>query len=171
LLVEYVATPEARATVPIDAAPSKNVALPPGVPARLETAAVNVTVVPNGAGLADELSRVVVSGKSTVIVTALEVAPRKSASPPKLAVNVSLPEFGSAAEKVATPLSSDAVPSTLAPLKKVTIPAGVPVVVLSTVAVRVKGLPAGMDVALAARRTVTGARVTVNVPSWMVWVY
>ena len=51
------------------------------MPRRLETVAVKVTVVPNGAGLGEALSEVVVVAGSTVTVTGLDIPLRKSVSP------------------------------------------------------------------------------------------
>ena len=109
------------------------------------------------------LSTVVVMAASTVTVTEFDLPGRKSASPAKLAVNVYVPGVSSAVWYVATPLLSGAVPRRTVPLKKVTAPVGVPEVVLCTAAVNVIGLPAGIELALAVRATVTGAWFMVNV--------
>lgn len=76
-----VAWPETRFPVPIDAAPSKNVTVPVGVPEPLLTVAVNVTAFPNTAGFCDEVTEVLVAIPLTVWVSAVDVLGSKVASP------------------------------------------------------------------------------------------
>jgi hypothetical protein len=69
------------------AEPSRNVTVPVGVPAPLDTAltvAVNVTALPNAAGLAELVRVVVVAAIARVTVwpTAADVLELKLASPP-----------------------------------------------------------------------------------------
>jgi hypothetical protein len=88
VLVENMATPEARVPVPIKVPPSLKETLPCGVPARLETPAENATLAPSGAGLGETLSTVVVVAGSTVTETGFDIPAMKSVSPANSAVNV-----------------------------------------------------------------------------------
>jgi hypothetical protein len=79
-----VATPPLNVPVPIVAAPSLNVTVPPGVPAPgalALTVAVNVTLWPNTVGLSEVVTPVLVSALFTVCVSVGEVLVLKLASP------------------------------------------------------------------------------------------
>ena len=78
-LVANVATPEAfNVPVPSDVTPSKNSALPAGVPVPGEftvTVAVNVIDCPNFDGFAEDVTAVVVPPFSTFCVNTVELLP------------------------------------------------------------------------------------------------
>ena len=67
------AIPPLNATVPSEAAPSRNCTLP--VAAAGETTALNVTAVPESEGFAEEPIATVVAAFATVTVVAAEVLP------------------------------------------------------------------------------------------------
>ena len=84
--VVYVACPPLSVTVASGVLPSRNVTVPVGVPLVAVTVAVNVTLWPNTAGLAEETSAVAVAPGwlltgLTVCVSAAEVLVLKMASP------------------------------------------------------------------------------------------
>ena len=83
LEVLKVALPELRVPWPRTVAPSRKVTVPAGVPVPVDfTVAVNVTFCPNTDGSAEDV-RVVVEPKAlTTWITAPEVLPPKSESPP-----------------------------------------------------------------------------------------
>src|SRR5262249_22550987 len=108
-----------------------------GVPPALVTVAVNVTDWPNVLGLADEPTLVLLAFWFTVWVSGAEVLGLKLLSPPYTAVIEWLPTASALVENVAGRLPWRVrVPSVVEPSLKVTVPVGVPPV-LVTVAVNV----------------------------------
>jgi hypothetical protein len=94
----------------------------------------------------------------------VEVEPAKVALPEYTAVIVSVPAVIPLSVKVATPDEATvAVPSNVVPLKKLTVPVGVPVGVGLTVAVNATGWPATAGFGDAARDVVVGRLVMVSV--------
>jgi hypothetical protein len=85
--VEYVAIPSPSDPVASSIFPSKNDTLPVGVRPVAVTFAVNVTVVPKGAGLGDEVRTVVVDTGVTVTLTAADVDAESVPDPEYVAVN------------------------------------------------------------------------------------
>lgn len=84
-LVVNVDKPPATVPVPSTVVPSLNVTEPEGVPAPgadTDTVAVKINVCPTTAGLADELTAIVVFALFTVCVKFEEVLPFKFVSPP-----------------------------------------------------------------------------------------
>src|SRR5262245_26058866 len=119
------------------------VTVPAGTPApgaRTETAAVKVTDWPATTGLADEVRATEVAAGLTVRGTAAEVLFTKLPLATKEAVSVVLP-MPSGKVILAWPLASTgAVPCTLPPARKTTMPVGTPAADV-TVAVSVTGCP------------------------------
>ena len=79
-----VALPAARAPLPIDAPPSKNVTVPVGVPppgATAVTVAVNATACPKTDGFTDDVTVVELAAWFTVCVSAADVLLLKFVSP------------------------------------------------------------------------------------------
>src|SRR5580658_2184914 len=126
-----VPTPEPfNVAVPRTVVPSSKVTVPVGVPdpgALAVTVVVNVTDWPKSEGLADELTLVLVPSSPTVWLTADDVLPVKSLSPPYTTVIECVPTEREDVLKVATPEPfSVAVPRTVVPSSNVTVPVGVP---------------------------------------------
>ena len=143
LVVNVAVPPAPTATVPRITLPSWNVTVPVGVPAPGATAAtvaVKVTAWPVAAGLTDEPRATVVDARLTVSVTTAEVLSAKLPVPAKEAVSAWLPTPSDTA-RVAWPAAlTGAVPSTVVPSRKVTVPVGTPAAEF-TVAVSVTGWP------------------------------
>jgi hypothetical protein len=148
--------------VPIDVPLSRNVTEPAGVPVNeVVTVAVNVTDWSPIEGFNDEASDVVVGARLTTWVSTLDV----------LAANVELPPYcavigcdATASEdvvRVATPLPLSVPEPIDAPLSRnVTVPAGVPVDVVVTVAVNRIDWPLTEGFTDEASAVVVGARLT-----------
>ena len=152
--VASVATPEELSVlVPGVVEPSLNVTVPEGVPTApiaFDTVAVNVTDWPVVAGLGAAAIAVVVDSRFTVSVSAADVLPVKFVSPEYFAVIEWVPIASDDVLSVACPFAPSApVPICAAPSKNTTVPVGVPVVELKTVAVSVtdcaKGAGFGED--------------------------
>lgn len=145
--VENVATPDALSVpVPRVVEPSLNVTIPVGVPmlpAAFDTVAVNVTCCPVVAALGAAVTAVIVSATVTISVTiAVEVLPRKLVSPEYFAVIEWIPTDSDEVMNAACPFTfSVPVPICMLPSKNCTVPVGVPVVELETVAVNVTDCP------------------------------
>jgi hypothetical protein len=144
------------------------VTVPVGTPAAGLTGAIvalNVTLWPNTAGLALEVSDVVVEAWLTVWVSALEVLPVKSVVVAYTAVIEWLPTLSALLVNVATPLAFSApVPSVVDPSLNVTVPVGTPTLGLTgaTVAENVTGWLASDGLALATSVVVVAAMLMVN---------
>lgn len=124
--------------VPRVVVPSMNETVPVGVPGEtLVIVAVNVTDWPVTEGLGAETRVVVVGAETTFCPTAVEVLLAKVASPVYVAVIVCRPTARPDVLKIAVPPLMGPVPIAASPSKKVTVPVGVPVVALLTVAVKV----------------------------------
>src|ERR1700683_1825264 len=126
-----LATPEPfSVAVPSTVVPSSKVTVPVGVPepgALAVTVVVNVTDWPKSDGFVDELTLVLVPSSPSVWLTADDVLPVKSLSPPYTTVIECVPTEREEMLKLATPEPfSVAVPSTVVPSSKVTVPVGVP---------------------------------------------
>jgi hypothetical protein len=147
--VANVATPPDSVPVPRVVVPSRKVTVPVGVPVAGgtgATVAVNVTDCPKTDGLAEDVTVVVVwpwAGGVTVWVRAALVLVLKFASPPYVAVIEKLPAWVNVAVNVAIPPESVPVPMLMVPLRKVTVPDGVPAPgdTAATVAVKVTAWP------------------------------
>lgn len=154
--VTKVATPEAFSVlVPSTVEPSLNVTVPEGVPtlpAAFDTVAVNVTCCPVVAVLGAAVTAVVVSATVTISVTiAVEVLPRKLVSPEYFAVIEWVPTASDEVLNVACPFApSVPVPICVVPSRKATLPVGIALAALDTVAVNVTCCP---TVAVAAEDT------------------
>jgi len=108
--------------VPSPIAPSLKVTVPVGdAPA---TVAVNVTAWPASLGLSDEARAVLVPAMSTPWVNNGDTLASLLLSPPYSAVIECEPVASDEVVIVATPLLSGAVPSTVTPSLKVTVPVG-----------------------------------------------
>src|SRR5262245_532988 len=143
-LVGNVAVPPApTGAVPRTTPPSRNVTVPVGVPApgaTTATLAVKVTDWPVAAGLTDDSRATAVDARLTVWARAAEVLFAKSPVPAKEAVSAWLPT-PSDTGRLAWPVASTcAVPSTVLPSRKVTVPVGVPAAE-ATEALSVTGWP------------------------------
>jgi hypothetical protein len=129
--VAKVAWPEAFSVlVPSVVAPSRNVTVPPGVPAPgalAVTVAVNVTACPNTEGLAEAVTIVLVPSALTVCASAADVLVLKLVSPPYTAVIECAPTPSVELVNVACPAPfSVPVPSVVEPSRNVTVPVGAP---------------------------------------------
>ena len=102
-----------------------------------------VTVCPETEGFGAEVRAVVVAAWLTVCVSTGEVEPVKSTSPPYTAVRLWDPTLNDDVVSDATLAVSVALPSNVAPLKKLTLPLGVPAPgeTAVTVTVRVLACP------------------------------
>jgi hypothetical protein len=133
------------APVPILVVPLKKSTVPPGVPApglTAVTVAVKVTDWLDVEGLADEVIAVFVVALATVTLPAADVLEMNVASPWYCAVIGSVPTGNAEVDKMATPLLFNVPdPSRIEPLKNLTVPVGVPVAVVVTVAVSATGWP------------------------------
>src|SRR5262245_17152039 len=113
--------------VPRTTLPSLKVTVPTGTPApgaRTETVAVKVTAWPMTDGLSDDARATDVDAGLTVSARAAELLFAKPAVPVKEAVSVWLPT-PSDTGRVAWPAAlTCAVPSTVLPSRKVTVPVG-----------------------------------------------
>jgi hypothetical protein len=123
--------------------PSRKVTIPVGVPEVLDAiVAVNVSGAPLDAEAAELISAAVVAAGVMVCVTAAEVLPAKFALPLYLAVIECEVAVSIDVEKVATPLLvSVPAPIVFVPSEKVTVPVGVPLLPVMTVAVNVTCVP------------------------------
>lgn len=129
-------------TVPIPVPLSRNVTVPVGAPpAEVVTVAVNVTACPPTAGLSDEVSAVDVARGLMVSATAEELLGAKFVSPEYCAKIECEPVVSEEIVNAACPALAAPVPSDAPLSKKLTLPDGVPVAVLLTVAVSVIGCP------------------------------
>src|SRR5262249_29951165 len=158
--------------VPSTTLPSRNVTVPDGAPApgaTIATVAVKVTAWPVTAGLTDEPRATVVEARLMVSVKAAEVLCVKPPVPAKEAVRTWLPT-PSDTFKLAWPLiPTRAVPRTVVPSKKVTVPVGTPAAEV-TVAVSVTAGPetvVGADVpsVVVVAAAVTGAEAFNSTPT------
>ena len=137
-----VATPdELTFAVPSRVSPLKKLTVPFETPRGAGlTVAVSVISLPWLPDSGRRSSAVVVGAPATVIASPDEVEVAKAALPEYTAVIEFVPAGRLEVVKVATPDEfTFAVPSSVLPLKKLTVPAGVPVGVGVTVAVRVTG--------------------------------
>ena len=154
--VANVATPEALSVpVPSDVEPSLNVTVPVGVPvlpAAFDTVAVNVTCCPVVAVVGAAVTAVVVVIPIAISVTiAVEVLPKKLASPEYFAVIEWVPSDSDEVLNVACAFAPSApVPICVLPSRKATLPVGVALAALETVAVNVTCCP---TIAVAAEDT------------------
>jgi hypothetical protein len=140
--VASVATPEDRTAVPTLWPLIRNVTLPVGVPPVEVTVAVSVTVSPKLDGLGETFTLVADAAFVMFSSTAGEVLVRYVVSPAYIAVRASFPAGRVATLSVATSLLLSApVPSSVPPLKKLTLPVGVPLTEGFTLAVNTTGLP------------------------------
>jgi hypothetical protein len=133
---------------PSEVAPSKNVTVPVMVPAVAEvTVPVNVTLAPAVEGFAEEVSATNVAALPaalTFCVSAAEVLVANVPSPLYLAVMECGPAVSALVENVAMPpLMATALPSCVAPSKKLSVPVRVPAVLEVAVAVNVTLCPTG----------------------------
>jgi hypothetical protein len=162
LLVVNVATPEAfRLPVPNTVTPFLKVTKPRGVPVGAGvTVAVKVTNCPAVAGFGTTVKVVVVTVSAlTVTLRAAEVEPANPGLPENTAVRLNTPAGRLLVVNVATPEELTVpLPNSVPPLKKFTVPNGVPVGAGVTVAVNVTGCPA-----------VAGFGATTNVVVVTVW--
>jgi len=123
--VEKMAMPPVSSAVPSVVAPSMNVTEPVGVPvlgSRASTWAVKVRLWPKTPGFADEMRVVFVLDWPTTWFSAGEVVAVKSASPSYIAEIESWPSGRAEVVNLATPALRGAVPSAIAPSRKVTVP-------------------------------------------------
>ncbi len=138
----------------------KKSTVPVGVPPPgLTTAivAVNVTLCPTYGEIGKKVTVVVVDACPTCTFTAgVEVLVWKFESPPYVAVIELAPALNAVVAKVATPLLKVPVPSEVEPLKKVTVPVGVPAAGLT-------GATVAVSVTLCPLTGVLGEKVTVVV--------
>jgi hypothetical protein len=142
LEVAKVATPdELRVAVPNSVLPRKKLTVPAGVPVGAGvTVAVSVRLCPMMAGLGAAV-RAVAVGTVAVTSNAEEVEVVKAVLPEYSAVTMFVPGKRLDVVKAATPDElTFAVPSSVLPRKKLTVPSGVPGVGV-IVAVRVTGCP------------------------------
>jgi hypothetical protein len=125
--------------------PSRNATVPVGVPEVVVTVAVKVTVWPAVEGFSEEATAVAVAalvGIFTVCVRIAEVLVVNVVSPPKMAVMECAPAASAEVVRVVCPATSSVpVPIVVVPSRKVTIPVGVPIELLLTVAVNVTDCP------------------------------
>src|SRR5512142_1347283 len=172
LVVNVAVPPAPTATVPRITAPSLKVTVPVGVPdpgATAAAVAVKVTAWPVAAGLSDDPRATVVVAGLTVSATAAEVLLAKPLLPAKEAVSAWLPT-PSDTLRVAWPAASTAaVPTTVVPSRKVTLPTGTPAFEL-TVAVSSSVCPktaVGADVpsVVVVAASMTGADVFNSTPT------
>jgi len=129
------------------------------------TVAVNVTDVPAGAGFS-ELVTVVVDDDATAVIVSVstdEVEVANVASPEYVAVILCGPVLNDDVVYVATNPVIGWLPSSVAPSKNETVPVGVPVAVVATVAVNVTDVPAATDAAEVVNATVVAGLVIVSV--------
>src|SRR5262249_46941770 len=135
--------PAPTGALPSTVAPSRKVTVPVGAPAPGATAArvaVKVTAWPGVAGLTDGARATAVAARLTVTTAAAEVLSAKLPVPAKEAVSGWLPT-PSAMVKSSWPAALiGAVPSTVVPSRKVTVPVGTPTAEV-TMAVNVTGWP------------------------------
>jgi len=159
-----VATPDALTLlVPTMVAPLKKFTVPMGAPIGVGvTVAVMVTDCPNVDGLGAAISAVVVAVMTTRLCAGdVEVA--KLILPEYVAVRLSVPCGSAAVLSVATPLPLTLdVPMLVAPLKKSTVPSGVPVGVGVMVAVSVTVWPAMTGFGATPSAVVVAALLTVK---------
>jgi hypothetical protein len=129
--------------LPIWVVPSRKFTLPVGVPlAALETMAVKVTCCPAVTITAEEVSAVEVAAWTVSLTAVYEVLPVKFVSPKYFAVIEWIPSDKDEVLKAACPDAfSVPVPICMLPSKNCTMPVGVPVVELETVAVNVTDCP------------------------------
>ena len=123
-----MATPLVRLPVPTIVVPFTKLTAPVGVPAPVVvdvTVAVNVTGCPKVMEVFDAVNAVEVAA-FTVSDTAVEVLVLKLASPSYLAVSELAPSGSAVVVRIPTPLLSVPEPSAVVPLKKSTVPVGVP---------------------------------------------
>src|SRR5438552_16000124 len=160
------ALPLTSVTVPSTFAPSRNVTVPVGTPVAEVTVALRVTACPVVEGFGVEVRVVVVAaaaGAFTTWVTTAEVLAANVALPPYAAVSGWLPAASVEMEIEALPLTSVAVPSTVAPSRNVTVPVGTPVAEV-TVALRVTACPVvegfGVEVRVVVVAAAAGAFTT-----------
>src|SRR3989441_2175860 len=141
--MESEALPLPGSARPSTVAPSRKVPVPVGTPAVEVTVALRVTACPVVEGFGVEVRVVVVAaaaGAFTTWVTTAEVLAANVALPPYAAVSGWLPAASVEVESDALPLTSGAVPSTVAPSRNVTVPVGTPAAEV-TVAFRVTACP------------------------------
>lgn len=128
--------------VPIAVPPSKNVTVPVGAPpADIVTATVNVTDCPPTAGFSEEASVVVVVRGVITNGFAAELLKAKFESPEYWAIIECEPTASEEMLSVACPAPNVLVPSKIPLSRKLTLPVGVPVGVVETVAVIVTTWP------------------------------
>jgi ribosomal protein L11 len=129
------AVPALSVAVPIEVAPSKNVTAPVGVPPVLVTVVESVTDCPDVDGFADDVGAlVVVVALFTVCESAVaDVLVANDALPLYVAVIECVPTDKLETASEAEPLLSVAVPIEVAPSKNVTVPVGVPPVLVTVV--------------------------------------
>ena len=142
--VAKVATPALSGPDPSEVAPSENVTVPVGVPpAVLVTVAVKVTDWLPTEGFSDEVSIVVVGAALTVCRMIWDALEGNFASPLYCAEIICGPTTREDVAKVATALEFNvtAVPIRTPVSMNITVPVGVPVVELVTVAVNVTDAP------------------------------
>lgn len=141
VVVNVAVPPADKVPVPIPAPPSENVTVPVGVPEPLVTVAVSVIEAPKDDGLSDEATVVVVGMPLTTWLRIVDVLGSKVASPWYAAVMECVAATSADVEIEAWPAFKVPLPIEVAPSKKITVPLGVPDV-LVTVAVNVTVCPA-----------------------------
>src|SRR5881397_1007664 len=164
--MEIEALPLTSVAVPSTVAPSRNVTVPVGTAAAEVTVALSVTACPVVDGFGVEVRVVVVAaaaGAFTTWFTVAEVLAANVALPPYAAVSGCVPTASVEMESEALPLTSVAVPSTVAPSRNVTVPVGTPAAEV-TVALSVTACPVvegfGVEVKLVVVDAAGGALTT-----------
>jgi hypothetical protein len=142
VVVKLAALP-LREALPRLVLPLLNVTVPVAVPPNCpETVAVKVTDWPEGEGFSDEVKVVVEPAFPTTWLTAVDVLPAKSESPPYAAVMESVPTGSAVVVKLAAPPLSAPVPREFVLFRNVTFsPLGGAPLPEDTVALRVTGSP------------------------------
>ena len=136
------ATPPLRLRLPIVIPSDMNVTVPPGVPAPEVTVAVNVTDCPTPEGFSELARVVVVPALVTVSGSSADVLLAKVASPGYVALIGSVPALSDEVVKLAAPLASVPVPSTVAPCVNVMFsPSGGKTAVELRATLKVTGCP------------------------------
>lgn len=154
--IDIVATPLAfKAAFPRTTLPFRKATEPAGtVDPVAFTVAVRVSASPMANELGEAVRLVVVDNAFAVAVTLTpaDLLPRECVSPAYSAVRLYVPEARVEREKVATPEAlRSAVPSTVDPLRKLTLPPGLMPPAPLTVAVKVSSWPENTSAADATR--------------------